>query len=442
MQGTGAAGAGAAGTGTGGTVAEGAAGLWRHRDFMLLWGGQTVSEMGSAVTQLALPLSAVVLLNASTFEVGLLTSAATAAFALIALPAGAIVDRRTKRGIMLACDVARAVIIGSVPLAWALGILTLAQLYVVALATGVATVFFDVSYQSYLPVLLRAEHLMDGNGKLGATQSFAQLAGPGLGGGLVGAVGAAGAMTADAISYVVSVASLLGIRVREQPGSSAQAAGPGGRRSLRAEIAEGLRFVVGHPILRKVVACTGTSNLFSSMSMAVEIVFLVRVLHVRPAFTGALFALAAAGGVLGGIFAGRIARRIGTARIIWYSILVLGLPGFLPALAQPGWLVALFPIGYGAFMFTAVVYNVAQVSYRQTVTPPQLMGRMNAAVRWIVWGTMPLGGLLGGVLGAAIGVRPTIAIGLAGSWAAGWWVFFSPLRRMRDIPAAPAPGSS
>jgi MFS family permease len=379
------------------------------------------------------------LLNATTFQVGLLTAAETAAFALIALPAGAIVDRRTKRGIMLACDVARALIIGSIPVAWALGVLTLGQLYVVALATGVATVFFDVSYQSYLPVLLRAEHLMDGNGKLGATQSFAQLAGPSLGGGLVGVVGAAGAMTADAISYVVSVASLLGIRAREQRGGAQRAADAAGataaRRSLRAEIAEGLKFVVGHPILRKVVACTGTSNLFSTMAMAVEIIFLVRVLHVRPAFTGVLFAIAAVGGVLGGIFAGRLARWIGSARIIWFSILVIGLPGFLPALAEPGWSVALFPIGFAAFWFSAVVYNVAQVSYRQSVTPPQLMGRMNAAVRWIVWGTMPLGGIIGGALGTAIGIRPTLWIGFIGSWAAGFWVYFSPLRRMRDVPS-------
>ena len=403
--------------------------LWRHRDFMLLWGGQTVSEMGSAVTQLALPLTAVVLLRASTFEVGLLTSAATAAFALIALPAGAIVDRHAKRGIMLACDAARVLIIGSVPFAWALGVLTLWQLYVVALAAGVATVFFDVSYQSYLPVLLKADALMDGNGKLGATQSFAQFAGPGLGGGLVGAFGAAAAMWVDAISYVVSVASLLGIRTREQRAERAPA-----HRNLRAEIAEGLKFVVRHPILRKIVACTGTSNLFSSMATAIEVVFLVRVLHVRPAFVGVLFAISALGGVAGGIFAGRLARRIGSARIIWFSVLVFGIPQILPALAQPGGLVALYPIGFACFLFTAVVYNVAQVSYRQAVTPPQLMGRMNAAVRWIVWGTMPLGGLLGGALGSTIGVRPTIWIGLIGSWAAGFWVYFSPLRTMRDIP--------
>jgi MFS family permease len=404
--------------------------LWRHRDFMLLWGGQTVSEMGSSVTQLALPLTAVVLLKASTFEVGLLTSAATLAFALIALPAGAIVDRHTKRGIMLACDVARVLIIGSVPLAWALGVLTLWQLYVVALTAGVATVFFDVSYQSYLPVLLKPENLMDGNGKLGATQAFAQFTGPGLGGGLVGAVGAATAMWADAVSYVVSVASLFGIRTREQRVET-----PPEHRNLRAEIAEGLKFVVKHPILRKIVACTGTSNLFSAMSTAIEIVFLIRVLHVHPAYTGLLFALSAIGGIAGGVFAGRLARRIGSARIIWFSILVFGLPQFLPALAEPGWSVVLFPIGYASLFFCAVVYNVAQVSYRQAVTPPQLMGRMNAAVRWIVWGTMPLGAIIGGALGSTIGIRPTLWIGFIGSWAAGFWVYFSPLRKMRDIPA-------
>ncbi len=408
--------------------------LWRHRDFMLLWGGQTVSEMGSAVTNLALPLTAVAVLKATTFQVGLLTAAATVAFALIALPAGALVDRRAKRGIMIACDAARLVIIGSVPVAWYAGVLTMGQLYAVAVTAGVCTVFFDVSYQSYLPVLLSQEHLMDGNGKLGTTQSFAQLAGPGLGGGLVGAFGAAGAMSADAVSYAVSVASLLAIRHREPRGQPAGGDAGLSRPGLRAEIAEGLRYVVGHPILRKIVACTGTSNLFSSMATAVEIIFLVRVLHVRPAYTGLLFAIAAVGGVAGGVLSGRLARRIGSARVIWFSILVFGLPQILPALAEPGWRLALFPIGFAATFFSAVVYNVAQVSYRQAVTPPRLMGRMNAATRWIVWGTLPLGAVIGGALGTAIGIRPTLWIGLAGSWAAGWWVFCSPLRRMRDVP--------
>jgi MFS family permease len=402
--------------------------LWRHRNFLLLWGGQTISEMGSAVTQLALPLTAVVVLRASTFQVGLLASAATLAFALIALPAGAIVDRRTKRSLMIWCDVARMLIIGSVPLAAALGALTMAQLYAVAITAGVCTVFFDVSYQSYLPVLIGKEHLVDGNGKLGATQSFAQVTGPGLGGALVGLFGAAQAMAADAISYAVSVASLIAIRAREEPPR------PEWRQRLRTEIAEGLSFVLRHPILRKIVACTGTANLFGGMAVAVEIIFLIRLLHVRPADTGLLIAVASLGGVAGGVLSGRLTRLIGSARIIWFSMLVLGLPPLLIPLAEPGGLVVLFPVGFAAFSFSAVVYNVAQVSYRQAICPPRLLGRMNAAVRWVVWGTLPLGGLLGGAFGTWLGVRATLWIAFAGSWAAGWWVFFSPLRRMRDIP--------
>jgi MFS family permease len=401
--------------------------LWRHRNFLLLWGGQTVSEMGSAVTQLALPLTAVVVLGASTFQVGALTAATYAAFALIALPAGAIVDRRAKRWLMIWCDVARMLIIGSVPVAAAFGVLSMAQLYAVAVTAGVCTVFFDVSYQSYLPVLISTDDLVDGNGKLGASQSFAQVAGPGVGGALVGLFGAARAMSADAISYAVSVVSLLAIRAREEPPH------PDQRQKLSKEIAEGLSFVLRHPILRKIVACTGTANLFGSMATALQIIFLVRVLHVRPADTGLLIAVASIGGVAGGVLASRLSRLIGSARIIWFSMLVLSLPQLLTPLAQPGWWLFLFVIGLGAAWFSGVVYNVAQVSYRQAICPPRLMGRMNAAVRWVVWGTLPIGGLLGGALGTLIGVRATLWIGFAGSWAAGWWVYFSPLGRMRDI---------
>ena len=289
------------------------------------------------------------------------------------------------------------------------------------------TVFFDVSYQSYLPALIGKDDLVDANGKLAATQSFAQVAGPGLGGALVGLVGAARAMSTDAISYAVSVASLLAIDARERPPE------PGPRQKLRAEIAEGLTFVLRRPILRKIVACTGTANLFSSMALALEIVFLIRVLHVRPADTGLLIAAASLGGVAGGALSGRLSRRIGSARIIWFSLLVLGLPQLIIPLAEPGWRVWVFVVGLAAAWFSGMVYNVAQVSYRQAICPPRLLGRMNAAVRWVVWGTLPLGGLLGGVLGTVLGVRPTLWIGFAGSWAAGWWVFFSPLREMRDF---------
>ena len=188
-----------------------------------------------------------------------------------------------------------------------------------------------------------------------------------------------------------------------------------------------------HPILRKIVACTGTANLFGSMAIALEIVFLVRVLHVPPAGTGLLVAVASLGGVAGGVLSGRLSRRIGSARIIWYSLLVLSFPQMLVPLAAPGWRITAFVAGTAFMGFGAVVYNVAQVSYRQAICPPRLLGRMNAAVRWVVWGTIPLGGLLGGVLGTLIGVRPTLWIAFVGCWAAGWLVYFSPLRGMRDI---------
>jgi MFS family permease len=396
---------------------------------MLLWSGQSVSEMGSAVTQLALPLTAVVVLRATTLQVGLLTAASSLAFALIALPAGALVDRWAKRPLMIWCDAARLVITGSVPLAAVLGVLTLGQLYAVAITSGVGTVFFDVAYQSFLPAVVPRQDLVSGNGKLGASQSFAQVAGPGLGGGLVGLAGAAGAMVADAASYAVSVVSLLAIKTHE----AAPERPAGGHPPLRTEIAEGLQFVLRHPILRKIVACTATANLFGSMGMALIIIFLVRNLHVPAADTGLLIAAASLGGVGGGVLSGRLSRRIGSARIIWFSMLVIGLPQLLVPLAEPGWRVALFPVGATVSWFGGVVYNVAQLSYRQAICPPRLLGRMNAAVRWVVWGTIPLGGALGGAFGTWLGVRPTLWIGYAGAWAAGWWVFFSPLRRMRDI---------
>jgi MFS family permease len=221
-----------------------------------------------------------------------------------------------------------------------------------------------------------------------------------------------------------------------EPERTTAAAAAGQATRLRTELLAGLAFVAGNRILRKVAACTGTANLFSAMIFAVEIIFMVRVLHVRPAYTGLLIAIGSVGGVIGGIVSGPLARRIGSARIIWVSILGFSALGVLLPLAEPGWRIVLIPAGLFCFAFASVLYNIAQLSFRQSICPPHLLGRMNAAIRWIVWGTLPLGSLLGGVLGSTLGVRPTIWIGVIGSWAAGFWVLFSPLRAMRDIPAA------
>jgi len=409
-------------------------GLWRHRDFMLLWGGQTVSEIGSQITVLALPLVAVVVLRASTFQIGLLSAAETSAYLLVSLPAGALVGRLAKRQVMLWCDAARLVVIGSVPVAAAAGALTLGQLYAVALISSAFSVFFSVAYPSYLPTLLSREQLMDGNGKLGTTQSFAQIAGPGLGAALVAAFGAASAMTADSLSYLVSAGSLLAIR-RPEP----RVAESGVRPRFRDQIRAGLGYVTHDPILLKGVLWSGCANFFVIMVESLGAVFLVRTLHLRPEYVGVLLALGAVGGVAGGLASGRLARQIGAARVCWLSMTVFSLPGLLIPMAGSGSWVLLFAIGWMSWTFSATVCNVALLSYRQTTCPPGLLAEVNATARWINWGTLPLGGLAAGALGTSIGVRPTLWIAVAGGCCAGLWLFFSPLRGMRDFPAAPQP---
>ena len=405
--------------------------LWQHRDFLLLWGGQTVSEVGSQITVLAMPLVALVALRASTLQVGLLSAAVTIAYLLVALPAGALVDRLGKRQVMVWCDLGRLALIGSVPLASALGVLTLGQLYLVALASSGFSVFFSAAYPAYLPTLLTRDQLMDGNGKLGTTQSFAQIAGPGLGAALVGAFGAATAMTADSLSYLMSACGLLAIR-GEEPRVTAPAAGA--RPRFRDQIRDGLSYVRHEPILLKAALWSGSANFFVIIVETIGPVFLVRTLHLRQGQVGVLLALGAVGGVAGGLSSGWLARRLGSARICWLSMTVFTLPGLLIPAARPGGWALLFAFGWMSWTFSATVCGVALLSYRQATCPPELLARVSATARWINWGTLPLGGVVAGGLGSVLGVRPTLWIAVVGGCSSGLWLFFSPLRGRRDMP--------
>lgn len=412
--------------------------LWRHRDFLLLWGGQTVSEVGSQITVLAIPLVAVVALRASAFEVGLLSAAQTVAYLLVSLPAGALVERLSKRRVMVWCDVARLAVIGSVPLAAVAHALTLGQLYAVAAVSSVFSVFFSVAYPAYLPTLLDREQLMDGNGKLGTAQSFAQIAGPGLGAALVGLFGAAAAMTADAASFLASAGGLLAIRAQE-PRAAGRQDGKrqdGERPGLREQIRDGLAYVAREPILLRGVLWSGSANFFVIMVESLGSVFLVRTLHLRPMSVGLLLGLGAVGGVVGGLASPWLARRLGSARVCWLSMTVFALPGLLIPAAGPGARVLLFAVGWMSWTFSATVCAVALLSYRQATCPPGLLARVSATSRWINWGTLPLGGVAAGVLATVLGVRPTLWIAVIGGCSSGLWLFFSPLRGMRDIPAA------
>jgi MFS family permease len=407
--------------------------LWRHRDFRLLWGGETISELGSQVSLLAIPLLAVRTLHATPFQMGLLTAASTAAFLVVGLPAGVWIDRTRRRWVMIAADLGRVVAIGSVPVAYAVGWLTLAQLFVVTLVSGILTVFFDVAYQSYLPTLVGREHLVEGNAKLTGSEQVAAVAGPSVAGGLVQAVGGSAAVLVDSVSFLVSAGAVAAIRAPEP----VPVVPDSGHPKLRHDIAEGLRFVFGNALLRAIAATTATANFFSGVAAAVEVVFLVREVHATPGVIGLLFTMGGVGGVLGAFAAGPLARRFGGARATIIGI-VGNVGGLLVPLTMPGPGLLLFGAGLFFVSLSAVVYNVNQVSFRQRLCPDRLLGRMNASMRFVVWGVLPLGGLLGGVLGAVVGLRSTLWIGYIGEALASIWLFASPMRTMRDFPDEPA----
>ena len=414
------------------TPRRGAGGLWHHRAFRRLWIGETVSQFGEMISQLALPLVAILVLHASTFEVGLLTALQTAAFAVVGLPVGALVERMRFRSVLIVNDLIRAAALGWIPLAQLLGVLTIGQLYAVAVVSGVSTVFFDVAYQSYLPQLVGRELLVQGNARLQASESVSQIAGPSLGGLLIQALTAPYAVLVDALSFLWSAAYVTAIDVRPpRPERRAD-------RHLRREIGEGLRFVLGDRMLRAIAMCTGTFNLFSSMNLAVFYLLLARELRLSPGVIGLVGSTSALGGLAGSLLAGRLAARVGQGPAIWISAAASGPCAFVAPFVQRDWTLGLLAVAQIAMSMCNVVYNITQVSFRQGLCPPGLLGRMNATMRFLVWGTMPFGGFLGGVLGSTIGVRETLLVAAVGSSVAFVPVFLSPLRRARPLPTHPA----
>ena len=405
--------------------------LWRHRDFRRLWSAETISQLGTQVTLLALPLIAILILRANPFEVGLLTAVEYLPFLLVGLPAGVWVDRLRRRPILIAADVGRALSLASIPVAHALGDLTLIHLYLVAFLNGTLTVFFDVAYMSYLPSLVERNQLMEGNSKLEVSRSGAELAGPGLAGALIQALTAPVAIIADAVSFFGSAVFLLLIRHREPAiRPDATEAPP----KMRTEIGEGLRYVLRHRLLLPIAICTSTSNLFGHMAFAVYLVYAVRELGLSPGLIGVIFALGNVGFLVGAIAANRIARRLGIGTTIWLSAATYG-PSLLliplaPRTAPVAFLIASWFLG----SLGSVVYNVNQVSLRQAITSDRLQGRMNATIRFLVWGTMPIGAFAGGALGSAIGLRPTLFVAAVGGVFVVLPVLLSPVRKLREIP--------
>jgi MFS family permease len=411
--------------------AEPERGLWRHSDFLKLWSAETVSQFGTQFTILALPLAAVIVLHASVFEVAALNVVEFLPFVLISLPAGVWVDRMRRKPILVVGDLARALLLVSIPIAYAFDALTIWQLYAVGFLVGIATVFFDVAYQAYLPALVDRRQLVEGNAKLEISRAGAQLGGPGLAGLVVDLLSAPAAILFDALSFVGSALFIFRIRRPERaPERDTSSAG-----RMRTEIGEGLRYVFGHPYLKNIAACTASFNFFGNVGSAVLLVYAVRVLDLRPAVIGLAFTIGNVGALVAAFTSGRISTRLGVGRTIVTSAIIGG-PMFLVIAFAPHGNAALAVIGPAVAVasFTNVIYNVTQVSLRQTITPERIQGRMNAVMRFLVWGTIPLGNLIGGALGTWVGLKETLVIGGIGSCLPFLAVLFSPVRAIRDMP--------
>ena len=460
--------------------------LFRHPNYARLWTAGTVSLFGTQVSQIAIPFFAAVILNASPGQVGLLTTVEFLPFLLFTLPAGVWVDRFPKKRILVIGDLGRAAMLVSIPVAYGLGALTIWQLYVVGFVNGLMTVFFDVADQSYLPTILERDELVEGNSKLAISQSSAQILGQPFGGGIVALLTAPVAVLIDAASYVISAGLILSIRERARgvaarirpsgpapavaateadqvapspaaaasvavegrasyepaeavaldpeinPEADAGALDSGG--GMRQQIADGLRYILRHDYLANIAATTASSNLFGNIAFAIFPVYAYKVLELSPAAVGTIGGIGGAGVLLGALLANRVQMRLGVGRTIILAAVSFGPVSLLMPLAtrETGfWLLAV-SLFLGSLL--NVIYNVSQISLRQAITPEHFLGRMNATMRFLVWGTIPIGSLIGAGLSEVIGVRTTVLVGALLSFLCFLPVFFSPVRHIRTIP--------
>jgi MFS family permease len=404
--------------------------LWSHRDFNRLWLSDTVSQIGNQFTNLSLPILAVLNLHAGAFEIGLLMALQTLFFPILGLFVGVWADRLRKRPIMIVCNLGRMAGLASIPLAFFLSSLTLYQLYAVAAVNGIFTVFFEICYQSYLPVLIDREDLVEGNSKLQTSASGAQVAGPALAGFVYQLVGGAITIAVDAIGYLISALSLISIRKRE---ARPEGNSPTGRPDFFAEMKEGIRIVFDNAMLWRITACTATSNFGSAIVGAVFVIFLLNILSFSPVLIGLLGTVGAVGFLLGTVVTPIVTKRLGLGMAIAIpaGITVINMAAPLAIYGHAFLIVGTIGLITGIML---PIYNINQVSLRQTIVPDRIQGRMNATVRTINWGTMPVGAIIGGTLGTTVGVIGTILIGGALQGAAVLWIVSKHVIRLKEMP--------
>lgn len=402
--------------------------LWRDREFRRFWSGQAVSELGDRVTELALPLLAIVTLDATPGQVGVLTAAVWLP-SLAGFVIGTWVDRRRfKRRLMIVADLSRTGILLSLPVVYWLGGITMTQLYVVALLAGLAKVVFDTAYASFFVRLVTRDQFMEANSKLSTTQSMSLIGGQALGGALVQALTAPIAVLVDAASFCFSALQLSRLHTPDvAPEASSE--------SLLRQTRDGMRYLLRHRLLRADVGCSTTANFFNFIGLAVLILFASRNLELSAGTIGLAFGVGATGGLLGAVTANRLAARLGLGRLV--SLAAIAFPGAvaIAALAGgPAWQRAAL-LGCAEFVggFAVMCFDIPLNSLKATIIPDTMRSRVSGAFRTINYGSRPVGAVIGGLLGTTIGVRNTLLVSAAGGILALLWLIGSGLISVRDL---------
>ena len=407
---------------------EGPAPLTKDREFLKFWIGDTIAQFTGQISDLALPTVAILILDVSGFELGVLNALGFIAFPVLGLFVGVWVDRVRRRPVLIAMSLIQVVTLAVVPVAFTLGVLDLYQLYSVALVMGTTTLFFDVAYQSYLPSLVRREKVVEGNQKLQVSASAAQVIGPSVASGLMVLLGAPMAVAGDALGTLAAALLLISI-MRAEPAPEAG----GGRHDFFGEMKEGIRVITSNSLLWTQAGCTGTSNLGSNIWTVALFLYAYRILGISQGEIGIAFSLGAAGFLVGALIARRVTARVGLGRATALSISG-NLALFIALLASGGLAVVVLGVAFFLGFMGVPIYNINMVSLRQIITPNRLQGRMNATMRTIVWGTIPLGAILGGIFANALGVVPTLVVGILVSGGAGLWIVLGPIYKLKAMP--------
>ena len=399
---------------------------------MHLWAGQTAAQIGFQVGTLATSAIAITVLHASETQIGVLSGLQTLAFLLVGLPAGAWVDGWRKRRVMIVANLARIAALVSIPIAYVFSSLTLTHLMVVAALLGLSTVFFDVAYQSYVPIIASKRYIGAANGRLEASYQVGRAGGPGLGGWLLGAIAPPLAYLLTASTYVCSTWAIWRIRTPEPTPVRSDA-------TLGAQIREGLAFVRGQRILYPLFSCIA-AGAFASAGIRVLLPLLVlRTLSMSATQLGVLLSAGAIGGFLGALTRPVWIAHLGIGR----TLVITNIIGVLVIVAQPAsihtpgmaaWIIAVSGVASSYFL---TVYNVTQMSLRQEICPPDMLGRMNAIFRFAVWGVMPLGSFVAGIVAAHTGIEAAMYLFTALAVAAGVAIAFTPAARIRGSSASP-----